>query len=59
MKVYQKLKLELPYDLAVQLLGMYPDKTLAGKYSFTPMLKAALLTITKTRKQRKCPSTEE
>ena len=25
---FKKLKIELPYDLAIPLLGIYPDKTL-------------------------------
>ena len=53
----KKLKIELPYDPAIPLLGMYPDKTIIQKESCTPMFIAALLTIAKTWKQLKCLST--
>ena len=46
----KKLKIELPYDPATSLLGIYPDKTIIQKDTCTPMFRAALFTITKTRK---------
>ena len=55
----KKLKIELPYDLAIPLLGIYPDKTIIQKDTCTPMFIAALFTIAKTRKQPKCPLTDE
>ena len=55
----RKLKLDLPYDPAIPLLGIYPDKTIIQEDTRTPMLIAALITIAKTRKQPKCPSTDE
>ena len=57
----KKLKIELPYDPAIPLLGMYPEKmkTQIQKDTRTPMFIAALFTITKAWKQPKCPSTEE
>ena len=55
----RKLKIELPYDTAIPLLGIYPDKTIIQKDTCTPMFIAALFTIAKTWKQPKCPSTEE
>ena len=55
----KKLKIELPYDLAIPLLGIYPDKTIILKYTCTPMFIAALYTIAKTWKQPKCPSTDK
>ena len=55
----KKLKIELPYDPAIPLLGIYPKKTLTWKDTCTPMFAAALFTITKAWKQPKCPSTEE
>ena len=45
----RKLKVELPYDPAIPLLGMYPDKTIIQKY-MQPMFVAALFTIAKTWK---------
>ena len=55
----KKLKIELPCDPAIPLLGIYPDKTIIQKDTCTPMFVAALFTITKTWKQPKCPSTDE
>ena len=55
----KKLKIEIPYDPALPLLGIYPEKTLIQKDTCTPMFIAALYIITKTRKQPKCPSTDE
>ena len=55
----KKLKIELPYDPAITLLGIYPDKTLMQRDTCTPMFIAALFTITKTCKQPKCPSIDE
>ena len=55
----KKLKIELPYDLGIPLLGIYPGKTITQKDTCTPMFIAALFTMAKTRKQPKCPSTEE
>ena len=55
----RKLKIELPYDPAIPLLGIYPDKIIIQKDTCTPMFIAALLTIAKTWKQPKCPLTDE
>ena len=55
----RKLKIALPYDPAILLLGIYPDKTVIKRETFTPMFIAALFTISKTWKQPKCPSTDE
>ena len=55
----RKLKIELPFDPAVALLGIYPDKIMTQKDTCTPMFIAALFAIPKIWKQPKCPSTEE
>ena len=55
----KKLKIELPYDPAIPLLGTYPEKTLNKKDICTSMFIAALRTTVKIRKQHKCPFTEE
>ena len=47
----RKLSIELPYDPAIPLLGIYPDKTIIQKDTCTPMFTAALCTIAKTWKQ--------
>ena len=55
----RKLNIELPYDPAIPLLGIYPDKTKIQKDTCTPMFIAALFTIANTQKQPKYPSTDE
>ena len=58
-RVLKNLKIELPYDPAIPLLGIYPEKTIIQKDTCSPMFIAALFTIAKTWKQHKCLSTEE
>ena len=55
----KKLKIELPYDPAIPLLGIYVEKSIIQKDTCIPMFIAALFTIARTWKQPKCPSTEE
>ena len=55
----KKLKIELPYDPAIPLLGIYPEKIVIQKESCTTMFIAALFTIARRWKQPKCPSTDE
>ena len=55
----KKQKIELPYDPAIPLLGICPEKTTIRKESCTTMFTAALFTIARTWKQPKCPSTDE
>ena len=43
----QKLKIELPCDPVIPLLGTYLEKTLILKDTYTPMFIAALFTINK------------
>ena len=56
MDVPQKLKIEQPYNLAISLLGIQPDKTIIRKdtcyiclciFIHTPMFTAALFTTAK------------
>ena len=60
-KFLKKLNIELPYDPAIPLLGIYLNKTntVIQIDTCTPMFIAALFTIAKTWKQAKCPLTEE
>ena len=57
----KKLKIELPYDPAIALLGIYPRDTgvLMHRRTCTPMFITALSTIGKLWKEPKCPSTDE
>ena len=55
----KKIGLELPYDTAILLLVLYPEKTIILKYTCTPIFIAELFTIARTWKQLRCPSTNE
>ena len=57
----RKLKMELPFDPAIPLLGIYPKnlETPIQKNICTPMFTAALFTIAKIWKQPKCLSVDE
>ena len=57
----KKLKMDLPFDPAIPLLGIYlkEPKTLIQRNISSPMFIEALFTITKIRKQPKCPSVDE
>ena len=60
LKKKTKPKIELLYDPAIPLLGIYPEKLkiLVGKDTYSPVFIVALFTIIRTWKQLKCPSTE-
>ena len=58
-RVLRKLKIELSFDPAIPLLGIYPEKSMTPKGTCTPIFIAELFAIPKTWKQPKCPSTEE
>ena len=49
-KFLKRLKIELPYDPAIPVLGIYLAKILTQKDTCTPMFIVALFTITKTWK---------
>ena len=53
--------MELPFDPAIPLLGLYPKKpeTPIQKNLCTPMFIAAQFTIVKCWKQPECPSVNE
>ena len=57
----RKLKMELPFDPAILLLGLYPKnpKTLIQKNVCTPMFTTVQFTMSKSWKQPKCPSVNE
>ena len=57
----RKLKMELPFDPAILLLGLYPKspETPIQKNPHTPMFIAAQFTIAKCWKQPKCPPVNE
>ena len=47
----KKLKIELPYNPAIPLLGIYPEKTIIQKATYTTLFIVALFTIARTWKQ--------
>ena len=57
----KKLKIELSYNPAIALLGIYPRDTgvLFQRGTCTPLFIAALSTIAKVRKEPKFPSMDE
>ena len=57
----KKLKIELPYDPAIPLLGicLTKPKAIIQKGTWTPTFIAALFSIAKIWKQPKYPSTDE
>ena len=50
----KKLKIELPYGLAIPLLGIYPEENMVRKYKCTLVFIEVQFTIAKTLKQPKC-----
>ena len=57
----KKLKIEVPYDPAIAILGIYPKDTgvLSHRDICTPMFIVVLSTIPKLQKEPKCPSTDK
>ena len=55
----KKLGIKPPRDPAIRLLGIYPEETKIEKDTCIPFFIAALLTIGRTWKQPRCPSTDE
>ena len=47
-KFLKKPNIELPYDPAIPLLGIYPENTIIQKASCTTMFIASLFTIGRT-----------
>ena len=60
-RLLESLKIELPYDLAIALLGIYlkDTKITDSKGYMHPMFIVALSTIAKILKQPECMSTNE
>ena len=56
---FKKLGIKPPYDLAIPLLGIYPEETKIEKDTCIPLFIAALFTITSTWKHPRSPSTDK
>jgi hypothetical protein len=61
MRLLKNLNIDLPYDSAIPLLGTYPKECDTGysRGTCTHRLIAALFTIAKLWKQRRCPTTDK
>ena len=57
----KKLKMELPYDPAIALLGISPKDTdvVKRRVICTPMFIAAMATVANLWKEPRCPSMDE
>ena len=55
----KKLEMELPYDPAILLLGIYTEETRTERDTSTPMFIAARFTVARTWKQPTCPSADK
>ena len=58
-RLLNKLGSKLPFDSAIPLLGIYPEKITTLKDTCTLMFIAALIKVARTWKQPRCPSTDE
>jgi hypothetical protein len=60
-RLLKNLNIDLPYDSAIPLLGIYPKECNSGysRGTCTPMFIAALFTIAKLWKQPRCPTIDE
>jgi hypothetical protein len=60
-RLLKNLLIDMPYDPAILLLGIYTKECDTGcsKGTCTPMFIAGLFTIAKLRKPPRCPTTDE
>jgi hypothetical protein len=60
-RLLKNLNIDLPYDPATPLLGIYSKECNTGysRGTHTPMFIAALFTIAKLWKQPRCPTVDE
>jgi hypothetical protein len=60
-RLLKNLNIDLSYDPAIPLLGIYPKECDSGysRGTCTPMFIATLFTIGKLWKQPRCPTTDE
>ena len=58
-KKTKNLGIKPPYDPAIPLLGIYPEETKIERETCSPWFTTALFTKARTRKQPRCPSTDE
>ena len=59
MEILSKTRIKPPDDLAIPLLGIYPEEIKIEKDTCTPVFIAALFMIARTWKQPRWPLTDE
>jgi hypothetical protein len=61
LRLLKNVNLDLPYDPAIPLLGIYPKEFNTGysRGTCTPMFIAVLFTIAKLWKQPRCPTADK
>jgi hypothetical protein len=61
LRILKKLNIDLPYDPAIPVLGIYTKACDSGysRGTCTPMFIAILFTIAKLWKEQRCPNTDE
>ena len=55
----KELEIKLSYDLAISLIGIYPEEKKIEKDTCIPLFISAVFTIARTCKQSRCPSIDE
>ena len=58
-RLLKKREIDLPYDLAIPLLGIHTEETRTERDTCTPVFIAALFIVARTWKQPRCPSADE
>ena len=58
-RVLKKLKIEVSYEPAISVLGIYPEKAIIQEDTCTPMFIVTLFRTARSWNQPKCPSTDE
>ena len=58
-RFHKNLEIELPYDPAIPLLGIYTKETRIERDMCTPMFITVVFIIARTWKQPRCPSADE
>ena len=59
LRFLKKLEIELPYDIAIPLLGIYTEEARIERDTCTPMSIETLFAIARTWKQPRCPSADD
>ena len=58
-RLLKNLEIELPYDPAIPLPGIYTEETRIERDMGTPVFISALFIIARTWKQPRCPSADK